>query len=161
MSAYITPEFRKKSDPVVARYETKRASLLEILHLVQEEYDYISREAELEVAEYLGIAPIDVREVMTFYTLYYEKPRAKTRFNVCRTLTCSMLGAKDIIAHLENKLGIKAGEQTADGKFSLAKVECLGSCEIAPMMQVNDAEFVGCLTKQKIDEILKNTGASK
>ncbi len=156
MSQFVTPEFKKKADPVVARYETKRASLLEILHLVQEQYGFITREAEAEVAEYLGIAAIDVREVMTFYTLYYDKPRAKTRFNVCRTLSCSLLGAEDVISHLEHKLGIKAGQQSADGKFSLAKVECLGACELAPMMQVNDNEFVGCLTKQKIDELLKN-----
>ncbi len=154
MSAFVTPEFKKKADPVVARYETKRASLLEILHLVQEVYGYITIEAEAEVAEYLGIAAIDVREVMTFYTLYYEKPRAKTRFNVCRTLSCSLLGAEDMVSHLEHKLGIKAGEQTSDGKYSLVKVECLGACELAPMMQLNDAEFVGCLTKQKLDDLL-------
>lgn len=161
MSRFVTAEFKKKTDPVVARYETKRASLLEILHHVQEQYGYITLEAEKEVAEYLGIAAIDVREVMTFYTLYYDKPRAKTRFNVCRTLTCTLLGAEEIVGHLEQKLGIKAGQQSADGKYSLTKVECLGACELAPMMQLNDAEFVGCLTKQKIDDLLKNTGASK
>ncbi len=158
MNKYITPEFKVKSDPVVARYETKRASLLEILHLLQEVYGHITLEAEKETAEYLGIAPIDVREVMTFYTLYYEKPRAKTRFNVCRTLTCSLMGAEDIIGHLENKLGIKAGHESADGKFGLKKVECLGACELAPMLQLNDSEFVGCLTKQKVDELLKKAG---
>ena len=155
MNKIFTSEFKAKADELLSRYETKRASLLEILHLVQEKYGYITREAEQEVAQYLEIAPIDVREVMTFYTLYYDKPKAKTRLNVCRTLTCALLGAEDIVNHLENKLGIKAGQQTADGKFSLKKVECLGACELAPMLQLNDAAFVGCLTKQKVDELLK------
>lgn len=161
MSKAFTPEFRKKTDAILPNYETKRAALLEVLRMIQEEYGFITLENERETAEYLGIADIDVREVMTFYTLYYEKPRAKTRLNVCRTLSCSMLGADEMIDHLERKLGIKAGQQTADGKFSLITVECLGSCEIAPMMQVNDEEFVGCLTKQKLDEILKKADASK
>ena len=158
MSTIFTSEFKKKTDELLMRYETKRATLLEVLHMVQEEYGFITLESEKEVAEYLGIAPIDVREVMTFYTLYYEKPRAKTRFNVCRTLTCSLLGAEDVLDHLEQKLGIKAGQQTADGKFSLSKVECLGACELAPMMQLNDKDFIGCLTKQKLDDLLKQSG---
>lgn len=161
MSKAFTPEFRKKTDAILPNYETKRAALLEVLRMIQEDYGFITLENERETAEYLGISEIDVREVMTFYTLYYEKPRAKTRLNVCRTLSCSMLGADDMVDHLERKLGIKAGQQTPDGKFSLITVECLGSCEIAPMMQVNDEEFVGCLTKQKLDEILKKADASK
>ena len=155
MSKAFTPEFRKKTDAILPNYETKRAALLEVLRMIQGDYGFITLENEKEVAEYLGIADIDVREVMTFYTLYYEKPRAQTRLNVCRTLSCSMLGADDMIQHLEQKLGIKAGEKSPDGKFSLVTVECLGSCEIAPMMQVNDEAFVGCLTKQKLDELLK------
>lgn len=155
MKNFVTPEFKAKADPVVARYETKRASLLEILHLTQETYGHITLDAEKEIAEYLEIAAIDVREVMTFYTLYYDKPRAKTRFNVCRTLACALTGGDDILRHFEEKLGIKAGHETKDGKFGLKAVECLGACEIAPMLQVNDADFVGCLTRQKVDELLK------
>lgn len=161
MSKIFTPEFKKKTDAILPNYETKRATLLEILRMVQEEYGFITLETEQEVAEYLGIAAIDVREVMTFYTLYYEKPRAKTRLNVCRTLSCSMLGADDMIQHLEKKLGIKAGQQSPDGKFSLAAVECLGACELAPMMQLNDDAFIGCLTKQKLDEVIKKADVSK
>ena len=116
MSAALTSEFKKKSDPVVVRYETKRASILEILRLLQEEYGHITLEMEKEVADYLGIAAIDVREVMTFYSLFYDKPKAKTRFHVCRTLSCMLRGGKEILSYLEQKLGIKAGSMSPDQK---------------------------------------------
>ena len=126
--------------------------------MLQEHHGHISLETELAVAEYLQIPPIDVREVMTFYTLFYDKPKAKLRFNVCRTLTCDLLGANGIIRYLEERLGVKEGEMAQDKSCSLAAVECLGACEIAPMMQLNDEEFIGNLTKEKIDEILKKNG---
>jgi NADH-quinone oxidoreductase E subunit len=157
MNNVITTELKAKFDPIVARYTTRRASILEILRMLQEHYGHISLETELEVAEYLEIPPIDVREVMTFYTLFYDKPKAKTRFNVCRTLTCSLLGADDMIQYFEEKLGIKAGECTPDGKFGLQKVECLGACEIAPMLQLNDHEFIGNLTKEKVEGLIKGS----
>ncbi|MBI3307685.1 MAG: NAD(P)H-dependent oxidoreductase subunit E [Candidatus Omnitrophica bacterium] len=143
-----------KTDPIVARYETKRASILEILRLLQEEYGHITTEMEREVAEYLGIAAIDVREVMTFYSLFYDKPKARTRFHVCRTLSCYLRGGREILKHIENKLGVKAGGMTEDKAFSINTVECLGACEFAPMMQVNDVKYVGPLTKEKIDEVI-------
>lgn len=158
---YFTPELKAKADEVVARYETRRAPMLEILHLMQETYGYITKEIEAAVAEYLEVAAIDVREVMTFYTLYYTKPRAKTRFNVCRTLACALTGSKQIVNHMEEKLGIKCGQETPDGKYALQEVECLGACEIAPMMQVNDDEFVGFLTKEKVDKIIADPAFNK
>ena len=157
MTQIFTPEIKKKADAILARYETKRASILEILRLLQEEYGHISLKAEETVAEYLEIPAIDVREVMTFYSLFYDKPKAKTRFHICRTLSCSLRGAEEMIRHLESKLGIKAGETTPDGKFSLHKVECLGACEIAPMLQLNDSEYIGPLTKEKVEELIKKT----
>ena len=154
MNNIFTTEIKSTADAIVARYETKRASILEILRLLQEKHGYITLEMEQAVAEYLEIPAIDVREVMTFYTLFYDKPKAQTRLNVCHTAACSLLGAEDIISHIEKKFGIKSGEMTKDSKFSLQRVECLGACEIAPMMQVNDHEYVGCLTKEKVDELV-------
>ena len=151
---YFNQDVTAKADALVAKYEQKRAALLEILHLVMETFGHITLEAEEEVAEYMGIPAIQVREVVTFYTLYYTKPRAKTRINVCRTLACSLAGADEMIHYCENKLGIKSGQTTADGKFGFQKVECLGACEIAPMMQVNDHHFIGHLTKEKIEAAL-------
>lgn len=154
MAKIFTEEFKKKTDPVVACYETKRASILEVLHMIQEDHGFIHEEAEKEVAEYLGIPAIDVREVMTFYTLYYNKPKAKTRFCVCRNLSCSLLGGEQMLKYLEEKLGIKAGQMTRDGKYSIETVECLGACEHAPMLQLNDDEYVKFLTKEKIDKLV-------
>lgn len=148
-------ELQKKLEAKVSFYETKRAAMLEVLRIVMEEKGHISLEDEKNIGLLLEVPAIDVREVMTFYTLFYDKPRAKTRFNVCRTLACHLNGGNEIIQHLEEKLGIVSGQATKDGKCSLQQVECLGACEIAPMMQVNDHEYVGNLTKEKIDQLIK------
>ncbi len=153
----LTPEIKTKADKIVANYEQRRAALLPVLHLVQESYGFISEKAEMEVAAYIGIPPVDIKEEITFYTLYRSKPCAKHEFNVCRTLSCSLRGQEEIVAHLENKLGIKVGERTTDGQFALNEVECLGACEMAPMMQLGH-EYIGLLTKEKIDQILKTYG---
>jgi len=154
MNPVFTSEIKSKADAILAKYETKRAPILEVLRLLQEHYGHITLEMEAACAEYLEIPPIDVREVMTFYSLFYSRPKAKTRFHVCRTLTCSLLGGEDLLKYMEQKLGVKTGEKTPDGNFFLETVECLGACEIAPMLQLNDREYVGPLTKEKIDELL-------
>jgi NADH-quinone oxidoreductase E subunit len=161
MEKYFTPEVKVKADAVTARYEQRRAAMLEILHLMQETYGHISLEIEQAVAQYIGVPAIDVREVVTFYTLYYQKPKAKTRFNVCRTLPCMLAGGDEILKHLEKKLGLKPGHCTADGQFGLQTVECLGACELAPMLQFNDDQFVGWLTKDKVDEMIQSKTAPK
>lgn len=155
MNTIITSELKTKIDALLAKYETKRATLLEVLHLVQEHYGYVSVASEEAVANYLGIAPIDVHEVVTFYTLYYREPKAKTRFNVCRTLSCSLAGSREMVRYLEDKLGIKSGTKDASGSCGIQEVECLGACELAPMLQLNDDEFVGNLTKEKLDELVR------
>jgi len=156
MAQILVSELKQKTDAIVSKYETKRASILEVLRLVMENQGHIALEAEVEVAEYLGLPAIDVREVMTFYSLFYSKPKPKTRFHVCRTLSCSLMGNDKIISYLEKKLGIKPGQMTPDGTFSVDTVECLGACEIAPMMQLNDGEYVGCLTESKIDQLTQS-----
>ena len=161
MNAIFTSDIKSKADAILAKYETKRASILEILRLLQEVYGHISLEIEEAVSVYLEIPVIDVREVVTFYTLFYQKPKAKTRFNVCRTLPCMLAGGDEIIQYFEEKLGLKPGQMTANGEFSLETVECLGACEIAPMLQFNDEEFVGFLTKAKVDEMIKARCAPK
>ena len=149
----FTPEFRKRADQICAHYPQKRASILPVMRLIQEECSAISEETELEIAEYFQIPPADVRELMTFYTLFYTKPKGRCHIQMCRTLTCSLLGAEDLIHYLEEKLRIKAGETTPDGQFSLDHAECLGACEIAPMAQINK-DYVGPLTQEKLAQIL-------
>lgn len=152
---YFTAEIKEKTEALLGRYETKRATVLEVLRLLMEVHGHITLDMEKAVAEYLEIPAIDVREVVTFYTLYYTKPKAKTRLNICRTLSCALRGSTELIRYTEEKMGIKSGGTTEDGKFGLQAVECLGACEIAPMLQINDKEFIGNLTKEKIDQIIE------
>ena len=149
----FTPELKRRADQICANYPVKRAAALPVMRLIQETHGAISAEAEIAIAEYFQIPPVDVRELMTFYSLFYSKPKGKCHIQICRTLSCALLGAEDLIQYLEGKLGIKCGETTRDGQFSLSQVECLGACEIAPMAQINK-EYVGPLTREKLAEIL-------
>ena len=127
-----------------------------MLHFVQEKEGFISPESEKEIAEHLGIPVVHVHEVISFYHLFHQKPKGKCHFAVCQTTSCALLGAEEIIEYLKKRLGIQPGETTPDGKFSLSVVECLGACEIAPMMQCNK-DYMGPLTKEKIDELINKS----
>lgn len=150
----IPSELKIKWDAISAKYETRRAAMLPVLRLAQEHYGFISLEVEEAVAQFIGTTLVHVREVVTFYELFRTKPEGKNQIRFCQTLSCTLAGCENVFAYLKEKLRIDEGETTVDGKFTLHRVECLGACEIAPMMQVN-ADFHGPLTKQKIDEILK------
>ena len=146
-------QFKPEMDRITALYERKQAALLPLLNLAQEHCGHISPQIEEGVGAYLGIPIVHVREVVTFYTLLRQEPPAKYHFQVCDTLSCDLMGCSAVLEHLKKKLGIGPGEQTPDGKFSVSKVECLGACELAPMMQLNE-EYVGHLTTEKLDEII-------
>lgn len=149
----FTPDFILELDKITVKYDKREAALLPVLHRVQAKDGLITPEAEQDVADYIGIPVVKVHQVVCFYHLFHQEKKGKCHFSVCQTTACSLLGAEDIIEHLENRVGIKAGETTADGKFSITRVECLGACELAPMMQQNH-EYVGHLNKKKIDEII-------
>jgi len=153
MSAEFSPQTKKKIDEIVSRYPQKRAALLPVLHMAQREFGSISETEEKLVASLLDLKPIQVREVVTFYSMFIRKPIGKFHIQICSNITCSMMGAESLIAHLKKKLGIDIGETTADNKFTLTAVECLGACENAPCMMGN-YDYYGNLDKQKIDEIL-------
>ena len=138
---------------ITSRYEDKRAALLPVLHYVQEKEGLISPESEKDIAQHLDIPVVHVHEVVTFYHLFHQTRKGKCHFSVCQTTSCALLGGEEMIEHLKKRLGIKPGETTPDGKFSLSVVECLGACEIAPMMQFNK-EYKGFLNKKKIDELI-------
>jgi NADH-quinone oxidoreductase subunit E len=132
-----------------------KSALLPMLHLAQAESDgWLSVPVMDKVAEILNIQPIEVYEVASFYSMYNLKPVGKCMIEVCRTSSCWLRGAYDVIAHIENKLGIKVGETTPDGKFSLKAVECLGSCGTAPMLQIGETYYED-LTLDKVDEIIE------
>ena len=149
----MTADFLQELDKIANRYEDKRAALLPVLHYVQEKEGMISPESEKEIAQYLGIPVVRVHEVVSFYHLFHQTKKGKCHFSVCQTTSCALLGAEKIIEHLKDRLGIQPGETTPDGKFSLSVVECLGACEIAPMMQFNQ-EYKGFLNKKQLDELI-------
>jgi NADH-quinone oxidoreductase E subunit len=153
----MSPEFsastKKRLDEVIARYPKKEAALLPILHLVQQEVGFISSAEEKQVADLLEINPIQVREVVTFYTMYNRQPVGKYHIQVCSNLTCSLLGAQTLVDYLKEKLGIDLGETSEDKRYTLTTVECLGACEHAPCMMIN-YDYYGNLDQNRIDEIL-------
>jgi NADH-quinone oxidoreductase subunit E len=137
-----------------ATYPDPRAALLPVLRLAQETFGWVSPEVEVYVAGLFDLSPAHVHEVVTFYTLFFKKPVGRHVLSVCHNLSCALLGAEDVIAYLQERLGIETGETTPDGRVTLLRVECLCACEVAPMMQVDD-EFVGPLTREKIDGALE------
>jgi NADH-quinone oxidoreductase E subunit len=150
----FTAEYLKEFDKITAKYEQKRAALLPLLRCVQEKEGLITPETEENIAEYLGVPVVHVHEVVSFYHLFHQQKKGKCHFSVCQTTACALRGAEDIIAYIEQRLNIKPGETTPDGKFSLSVVECLGACELAPMMQCNK-EYKGFLDKKKIDGLIE------
>jgi NADH-quinone oxidoreductase subunit E len=137
-----------------ALYPDRRAALLPVLRLAQETFGWISPELEVHVAGLFDLSPAHVHEVVTFYTLFFRQPVGRHVISVCHNLSCSLLGAEDAIAYLQERLGIAPGETTPDGRVTLLRVECLCACEQAPMMQV-DEEYVGPLTRATIDRVLE------
>lgn len=153
MSPAISDSTRKKIEEIASHYAKKEAALLPVLHLVQREVGFISTQEEKQVAEILGIRPIKVKEVASFYTMINQEPVGKYHIQVCSNLSCSLLGAESLLEHLKKKLGVEVGETTPDKKFTLSAVECLGACEQAPCMMIN-FDYFGNLDKEKIDRIL-------
>jgi NADH-quinone oxidoreductase subunit E len=139
----------------------KKSALLTVLHEVQDENnDWLSIEAMDKVAELLGILPIEVYEVASFYSMYNQNPVAKFVFEFCRTSCCVTRGAEDLMDYTCQKLGVEMGEITADGLFQVKGVECLGACGYAPMLQLGDYyhEF---LTPEKMDKLIEDCRAGK
>lgn len=143
---------------MISRYPEgkQKSALLPVLHLAQAEFDgWLSVPAMDYVASLLNIKPIEVYEVASFYSMFNLKPVGKCLIEVCRTSSCWLMGAEDIVRHIEKKLGIKDGETTKDGMFTLKTVECLGSCGTAPMLMCG-AQFHENLTPEKVDTLLTN-----
>lgn len=154
MSPEYSAALRQKIDEAVARYPKKEAALLPVLHLVQREAGCIREEEERFVAQALGLKPVKIREVVTFYSMFLRRPIGRYHLQVCTNLSCSLLGAESLVDYLKKKLGLGIGETTADGRFTLSTVECLGACEQAPCLMVN-FDYHGQLDRDKIDKILK------
>ncbi len=144
---------RKEILECTKRYPEKRAALLPALHILQRDHGWIPQEGMKEVAGLLDLKPAEVLEVVTFYTMFNQKPVGRHHIQVCRNISCALLGARRITRHISSKLGIQTGETTPDGQFTLSEVECLGSCGTAPMLMLND-DYHENLTEPRVDEIL-------
>ncbi len=153
MGLEFSAETMKKFEATVARYPNKEAAMLPVLYLAQQEFGHIGPEAIEYVAKLMDQAPARVLGVVSFYTMYNMKPIGRHHIQICRTLPCALGGAEKVTAFIKQKLGIKPGETTADGRFTLSEVECLASCGTAPMMQIND-DYYENLNEAKINEIL-------
>ena len=149
----FTPTELKEVRRLQGRYPQKRAALIPVLQMAQEKHGYISHEVEQYVGSLFDLAPSHVHEVVTFYSLFFQKPVGRHVISVCHNLSCHLLGAQDVIAYLRERLGIDVGETTKDRRVTLFAVECLCACEEAPMMQVDD-RYEGKRTREKIDRIL-------
>jgi NADH-quinone oxidoreductase subunit E len=153
----------RKAQEIISRYPEGRqkSALLPLLHLAQSEFSgWLDVPVMDYVAGLLNIKPIEVYEVATFYTMYNMRPVGTHLLEVCRTGPCWLRGADDVVAHIENKLGITDGETTADGMFTLKTVECLGSCGTAPMLQCG-GPFYENLTPEKIDLLIEKLRGQK
>ena len=154
MAFALSAEREQHVQQILSRYPNKMAACIPLLHLCQEANDnWISDEVIEFVTERLDLSTAHVKGVVTFYTLFNREPPGKHQVWVCRTLSCALRGADGILAHCEKRLGIHAGETTADGKITLRTAECLASCGTAPMMQV-DKTYHENLSIEAVDKIL-------
>lgn len=153
----FSTELLGKFAEVVSRYPEgkQKSALLPILHLVQAEYGWLSVDAMEKVATFLDIQPIEVFEVATFYTMYFLQPQGKYNLEICRTGPCCLVGAEKIMGHLEQTLGVKEGEVTADGLFMWRGVECLAACGFGPVLQIGPSyTFYENLTPESVDQLI-------
>ena len=147
----------------VAKYpaDQKQSAVMACLTIVQHELGYVSPDSEKEVAEYLGMAPMAVHEVTSFYNMYNQRPVGKFKLNVCTNLPCQLRDGQKALHHLEEKLGIHMGETTADGLFTLQQSECLGACADSPVLLVNDRKMCSFMTDEKLDQLVDGIRAAE
>ena len=155
-SAVLTAPMLERFAREVAKFpaDQKQSAVMACLTIVQAEWGWVSGEAERLVAEYLGMPPIAVHEVTTFYNMYNQQPVGRFKFNVCTNLPCQLRDGARALHHLEKKLGIRMGETTADGMFTLQQSECLGACADSPVLLVNDFTMCSFMSDDKLDQLI-------
>ena len=152
----ISEHTKVRFDQEIAKYppDQKQSAVMACLTIVQADQGYVSVESEKLVAEYLGMAPIAVHEVTTFYNMYNQRPVGKYKLNVCTNLPCQLRDGAQALKYLEQKLGIAMGETTADGLFTLQQSECLGACADSPVILVNDLTMCSFMSHEKLDQLV-------
>ena len=152
----FSDEMKARFAREVAKFpaDQKQSAVMACLAIVQQEAGWVSREAEDEIAAYLGMAPIAVYEVTTFYNMYNQQPVGRWKLNVCTNLPCQLRGGEQALQHLCSRLGVEEGGTSADGLFTVQKAECLGACADAPVMLVNDRQMCSFMNDERLDELI-------
>lgn len=153
METKLSEMAEKRLQEIRAMYPDHKSAIMPALYIAQEELGSVTDQAIEWVANRLGVAPVHVREVATFYTMYYKKPVGRYHVQVCRTLACAICGARRLTEYLQKRFNLKPNEISADGMWSYEEVECLGSCGTGPMCEINDLYFEN-LTVEKLGAIL-------
>ena len=156
----LSEKTQKKIAELRDRYPEKKTAILPAMHVVLNEVGYYNQDILRHIADLLELSEMEVSETVSFYTYFPREGVGKYHVQVCTNLSCSLLGAEQLVGYLEDELKIKAGETTPDGLFTLSTVECLGSCGTAPVMQVNQTYYEN-LTKTKVDQILEDLKRAK
>ncbi|MEY3380738.1 MAG: hypothetical protein RL468_1336 [Pseudomonadota bacterium] len=152
----ISDSMKIKFDREVEKYpaDQRQSAVMACLSIVQDELGHVSPESERAVAQHLGMAPMAVHEVSTFYNMYNRRPVGRYKLNVCTNLPCQLRDGAKALKHLEDKLGISNGQTTADGLFTLQQSECLGACADSPVMLVNDRTMCSFMSNDRIDQLI-------
>ncbi len=158
MSFTPSPGALAKIDKTIALYPERTAALLPVLHAVQEEAGFVGAEAAAWVAAKLGLEPVRVREVLSFYTMFRTAPEGKHTLRICRNLSCHLAGADDILAWVGERLGIAPGATTADGSVTLVTAECLGNCDHAPCLQIDGVDR-GPVSRESVAALIEELKA--
>jgi NADH-quinone oxidoreductase subunit E len=159
----ISVATKTRFDKEVAKYppEQAQSAVMACLAIVQQELGYVSAESEKVIADYLGMAPMAVHEVTTFYNMYNQRPIGKFKLNVCTNLPCQLRDGQKALHHLEHKLGVHMGETTSDGLFTLQQSECLGACADSPVLLVNDRTMCSFMSNEKLDQLVDGIRAAE
>ena len=145
----------KMVEQIFSQYPDKKSATLPLLHLAQSQHGYISNSVINTIADLVDCHPAIVMDCVSFYTMLFTKPQGRHIIQVCQTLSCSLNGAESLVDHVSDKYEIEPGETTTDGRFTLMKVECLGSCGTAPVVQINKGYHEG-LSSQQFDKLLES-----
>lgn len=156
MTAVLSDATRARFEREVAKYppDQRRSAVIACLSILQDEQGWVSRDSEQLVADYLGIPPIAVYEVTTFYNMFNQQPVGRFKFNVCTNLPCRLRGGQAALDHLCHRLGVEQGGTTTDGLFTVQQSECLGACADAPVLLVNDRSMCSFMGEERLDQML-------
>ncbi|MCH8180813.1 MAG: NADH-quinone oxidoreductase subunit NuoE [Proteobacteria bacterium] len=152
----LSEQTKARFDRELAKYpaDQRISAVMACLSIIQQERGWVSPESEQEVADHIGVAPMAVHEVVTFYNMYNQQPVGQFKLNVCTNLPCQLRDGQKALQYLCDKLGVEAGGTTPDGLFTVQQCECLGACADAPVMLVNDRQMVSFMSNDKLDQLV-------